>query len=144
MEQNAKYIKMTTEPVERLIASLAVPTIISMLVTSFYNLADTLFVRQLENDSMVAAVGVIMPLMSIIQSFGFFCVLDNTCEGLVPVGSLEGFFTYSEEKNTLSSKKTVFSAGDTVRIKVKYADTVRRKVEFEFVELLNSVRASFA
>ncbi|MBQ4557288.1 MAG: MATE family efflux transporter [Clostridia bacterium] len=73
MEQNAKYIKMTTEPIEKLIAKLAVPTIISMLVTSFYNLADTLFVRQLENDSMVAAVGIVMPLMSIIQACGFFC-----------------------------------------------------------------------
>ena len=71
--QDAKYIKMTTEPIEKLISKLAVPTVISMLVTSFYNLADTLFVRQLENDSMVAAVGVIMPLMSIIQAFGFFC-----------------------------------------------------------------------
>lgn len=70
---DAKYIKMTTEPIERLISKLAIPTIISMLVTSFYNLADTLFVRQLENDSMVAAVGIIMPLMSIIQAFGFFC-----------------------------------------------------------------------
>lgn len=64
---------MTTEPVEKLITKLAVPTIISMLVTSFYNLVDTLFVRQLENDSMVAAVGVVLPLMSIIQAFGFFC-----------------------------------------------------------------------
>ncbi|MBQ4150218.1 MAG: MATE family efflux transporter [Clostridia bacterium] len=64
---------MTTEPVEKLITSLAVPTIISMLVTSFYNLADTLFVRQLESNSMVAAVGIIMPLMSVIQAFGFFC-----------------------------------------------------------------------
>lgn len=71
--QDAKYIKMTTEPIEKLISKLAIPTIISMLVTSFYNLADTLFVRQLENDSMVAAVGIIMPLMSIIQAFGFFC-----------------------------------------------------------------------
>ncbi len=73
MEQNAKFIKMTSEPVEKLIVSLAVPTIISMLVTSFYNLVDTLFVRQLESDSMVAAVGIIMPLMSIIQACGFFC-----------------------------------------------------------------------
>ena len=70
---DAKYIRMTTEPVEKLITRLAVPTIISMLVTTFYNLADTLFVRQLENDSMVAAVGVVLPLMSIIQAFGFFC-----------------------------------------------------------------------
>ncbi len=69
----AKFIKMTTEPVERLVAQLAVPTIISMLVTSFYNLADTFFVRQLESDSMIAAVGIVFPLMAIIQSFGFFC-----------------------------------------------------------------------
>lgn len=70
---NEKFIKMTTQPVEKLIVHLAVPTIISMLVTSFYNLADTFFVRQLENDSMVAAVGVVLPLMTIIQAFGFFC-----------------------------------------------------------------------
>lgn len=80
MEQNndhakntEKFIRMTTQPVEKLIAKLAVPTIISMLVTSFYNLADTFFVRQLENDSMVAAVGVVLPLMTLIQAFGFFC-----------------------------------------------------------------------
>ncbi|MBQ9939475.1 MAG: MATE family efflux transporter [Oscillospiraceae bacterium] len=67
-----KFIQMTTQPVEKLVCKLAVPTIISMLITTFYNLVDTLFVRQLENDSMVAAVGVVLPLMSIIQAFGFF------------------------------------------------------------------------
>ena len=70
---DAKYIRMTTEPVEKLVAQLSVPTIISMLVTAFYNLADTFFVRQLESDSMIAAVGIVYPLMAIIQSFGFFC-----------------------------------------------------------------------
>ncbi|MBQ2707189.1 MAG: MATE family efflux transporter [Clostridia bacterium] len=70
---DAKFIRMTTEPVERLVCKLAAPTIISMLVTTFYNLADTFFVRQLNNDSMVAAVGVVLPLMNIIQAFGFFC-----------------------------------------------------------------------
>ena len=70
---DTKYIKMTTEPVEKLIGKLAVPTIISMLVTSFYNLADTFFVRQLSNDSMVAAIGIVLPLMTIIQAFSFFC-----------------------------------------------------------------------
>ena len=70
---DAKFIRMTTEPVEKLVAQLSVPTIISMLVTAFYNLADTFFVRQLESDSMIAAVGIVFPLMAIIQSFGFFC-----------------------------------------------------------------------
>ncbi len=74
MEQNeSKFIKMTTEPVEKLVSRLAVPTMISMLVTSFYNLADTFFVRQLEQDSMVAAVGIVLPLMTLIQAVGFFC-----------------------------------------------------------------------
>ena len=67
-----KFIRMTTEPVEKLILKLAVPTIISMLVTAFYNLADTFFIRQLQSDSMVAAVGVVMPLMNIIQAIGFY------------------------------------------------------------------------
>ncbi len=67
-----KRIRMTTQPVEKLICRLAIPTIISMLVTSFYNLADTFFVRHLEQDSMVAAVGVVLPLMNIIQAIGFY------------------------------------------------------------------------
>ena len=68
----AKFRRMTSEPVEKLILKLAVPTIISMLVTAFYNLADTFFIRQLQSDSMVAAVGVAMPLMNIIQAIGFY------------------------------------------------------------------------
>ncbi len=70
--KEVKIIRMTTQPVEKLICRLAVPTIISMLVTSFYNLADTFFVRHLEQDSMVAAVGVVLPLMNIIQAIGFY------------------------------------------------------------------------
>ena len=63
---------MTTEPVETLILKLAIPTMISMLVTAFYNLADTFFIRQLNSDSMVAAIGVVMPLMNMIQAIGFY------------------------------------------------------------------------
>ena len=50
MHHSAKdnYVHLTTTPVPRLITSLAVPTIISMLVTSFYNMADTYFVGKEE------------------------------------------------------------------------------------------------
>ncbi len=71
-----------------------------------------------------------------VQSFGFFATLENTCEGLVPVASLDGFYVYNEQKNTLASKRMIFSVGDIVKIKVKYADTVRRRVEFEFIEMI--------
>ena len=47
-KQNAdRFTRMTTQPVGSLIARLAVPTIISMLVSSIYNMADTYFVSQL-------------------------------------------------------------------------------------------------
>ena len=65
------YTYMTTAPVHRLIMSLAVPTIISMLVTSFYNIADTYFVGKINTQS-TAAVGIVFSIMAIIQAIGFF------------------------------------------------------------------------
>lgn len=61
---------MTTDPVCPLIVRLAVPTIISMLITAVYNTADTYFVSQL-NKSASGAVGIVMPLMALIQAVGF-------------------------------------------------------------------------
>lgn len=66
-----KFRKMTQEPVQKLICKLSVPTIISMLITTFYNLVNTYFVGKL-NTSAVAAVGVVFPLMAVIQAIGFF------------------------------------------------------------------------
>lgn len=43
MTNDEKLIWMTETPVEKLVCKLAVPTIISMLVSSFYNMADTFF-----------------------------------------------------------------------------------------------------
>lgn len=63
---------MTTEPVEKLVCRLALPTIVSMLVTTFYNMADTFFVGRLGNASATGAVGVVFSLMAIIQAVGFF------------------------------------------------------------------------
>lgn len=68
--QIIKYKKMTEEPVEKLVIKMAIPTIISMLITSFYNMADTFFVSRI-NSSATAAVGVIFSLMAMIQAIGF-------------------------------------------------------------------------
>ena len=70
MTQEQRYIKMTETPISRLIPSLAIPTIISMLVTSIYNMADTFFVSRI-GTSASAAVGVSYSLMSMIQALGF-------------------------------------------------------------------------
>ena len=70
--QELKFKQMTEPPVEKLICKLAVPCIISMLVTSFYNMADTFFVGMLESNAATGAVGVVFSMMAIIQAVGFF------------------------------------------------------------------------
>lgn len=70
MEENQQFRKMTETPVGRLIATLSIPTIISMLVTSVYNMADTFFVSRL-GTSASGAVGIVFSLMAIIQAVGF-------------------------------------------------------------------------
>lgn len=69
-QEEKQFIKMTQTPVRPLIMKLAVPTIISMLVTAIYNTADTYFVSQL-GKSASGAVGVVFSLMAIIQAVGF-------------------------------------------------------------------------
>ena len=65
-----QYNKMVNTSVSRLIVGLAVPTVIAMLVTSIYNMADTFFVSHI-NTQASAAVGIVFPVMSIIQACGF-------------------------------------------------------------------------
>lgn len=65
-----KFTWLTTAPIPGLISRLAVPTIISMLITSIYNMADTYFVGEL-GTSAQGAVGVVFSLMAIIQAIGF-------------------------------------------------------------------------
>ena len=69
--QEQKFHQLTEAPVGALICHLAIPCIISMLVTAFYNMADTFFVGRLDTVS-TAAVGLALPLMNIVQALGFF------------------------------------------------------------------------
>ena len=71
MTAEQKLIRMTQTPLPRLIVSLSIPTVISMLITSFYNMADTYFVGRIGSASASGAVGVIAPLMAIMQAVGF-------------------------------------------------------------------------
>ena len=70
MEQNQQFQRMTQTPVGKLIATLSIPTIISMLVTAVYNMADTFFVSKL-GTSASGAVGIVFSVMAIIQAIGF-------------------------------------------------------------------------
>lgn len=65
-----QYEIMTQMPVEPLIARLSVPTILTMMVTNFYNMVDTAFVGKL-GTSASGAVGIVFGFMAILQAIGF-------------------------------------------------------------------------
>ncbi len=69
--EKKQYVKMTQTPMGRLIISLGIPTTISMMITSLYNLADTYFVSRIGDDAITAAASNLLALMSIIQAIGF-------------------------------------------------------------------------
>ena len=69
-EKHDQYYEMAHSPISHIIPKLAAPTIVSMLISSIYNMADTFFVSQL-GTSASGAVGVIFSAMAIIQALAF-------------------------------------------------------------------------
>ena len=104
------YKKMTETPVARLILQLGIPTTISMLITSIYNMADTYFVGTI-GESAQAATGVLFTLQAIIQGIAFM------------LGQGSGTFVskFLADKNTDDATKyvsTSFFAGGLIGIMI--------------------------
>lgn len=70
--QRQQYLRMTETPVGKLLVSLSIPTVISMMVTNIYNIADTAFVGML-GTSESGATGIVFGFMSILQAVAFMC-----------------------------------------------------------------------
>ncbi len=70
LSPEAQHKKMTESSVTKLVISLSIPTVLSQMITSIYNMADTYFVTSL-GDSAVGAVSVVYALQSIIQAIGY-------------------------------------------------------------------------
>lgn len=66
-----KFDKMANTPIKKLIVSLAVPTILTMLVSAVYNMADSYFVGKIDTAS-VASIGIVFSIMTLLQAIGFF------------------------------------------------------------------------
>lgn len=71
IQHRDNYEFLTQAPVSRVILTMAVPTIVSMLVTCLYTIVDTYFVGQLNTQS-TAAVGIVFSLMCLVQAIGSF------------------------------------------------------------------------
>lgn len=71
MTEEERFLQMTEAPLGGVITSLAVPCIISNLITTIYNMADTYFIGKLST-SASGAVGIALSAMHLIQAMGFF------------------------------------------------------------------------
>ena len=107
-----QFEKMTQTPVPKLILGLAAPTILSMLITSIYNLADTFFVGQLST-SASGAVGVVSSLMAIIQALGF--MLGHGAGGIIS-RSLGSQDTHAATKFASTSFFTALTFGAVLTV----------------------------
>ena len=72
-------------------------------------------------------------VISSVTSFGIFCMLENTCEGLVPISTLPGMFIYDERAVALRSSDIMLRLGDEVRVRLSEADIIQGKLRFELV-----------
>lgn len=109
---NAQYIRMTTAPVGKLILSLAVPSMVTTLITSVYNLADTFFVGRI-GTSATAAVGVVFSVAMVLNALGFWVGTG----GSTLVSNLLGA-KQNDEADTIASTAFFFSFGFGVLVAV--------------------------
>ena len=75
-------------------------------------------------------------IISSITSFGIFVELENTVEGLIRFDDLgDEYFIYDENKKTLQGEKSkkMYKIGDSIRIRVIFADKLTRRIDFEAI-----------
>lgn len=71
--------------------------------------------------------------VSSITSFGMFCTLDNTCEGLIPISELPGVFTFDERNLTLRSRYKTYHIADRITVRLEEANIIRSKLRFSVI-----------
>jgi ribonuclease R len=72
-------------------------------------------------------------VISSVTSFGLFVELSNTCEGLVQISEMDGYFDFDERALTLTCGRLVYRLGDKVRVRLTECDIVTRKINFILV-----------
>ena len=70
MAKDSEQYLFEEMPVPKAVATLAIPTVISQIVTMIYNLADTFFIGQIGDPRMVAAVSLVSPWFNLLTALG--------------------------------------------------------------------------
>ncbi len=69
-------------------------------------------------------------IISGVQAYGLFVELENTCEGFIPVETMDGYYSYDEARFSLFDKDKRFSLGDRVKIRVFSVSIPDGRTEF--------------
>ncbi len=91
------------------------------------NLYKTLYMSEFVGDSFLCEVGSV-------TSFGLFVVLENTCEGLIPISELPGVFTFDEKNLIIRSSNKIYRIADRLTVRLEEADIIRGKLRFSIIE----------
>ena len=74
-------------------------------------------------------------IVSSVTKFGLFVELENTCEGLVRLSDMDGYYVYHEETKTLSSREgKTYRIGQEVVIQVVGVNKLRQEVDFVLIQ----------
>ncbi len=73
-------------------------------------------------------------VVSSVASFGIFAMLDNTCEGLIPLEEMRGYFVYDEKNMCVRSGDASYRVGDRIKVRLEEVDMARCKLRFAIVD----------
>lgn len=86
MEKYAKDGLMGSMPVPNAVATMAIPSVISSLVTVVYNMADTFFVGQTGDSLQVAAVSLTNPIFILFMAFANMFGMGGSAVASIALG----------------------------------------------------------
>ena len=77
-------------------------------------------------------------VISGITDWGIFVeIVENKCEGMIPVRDLKGdYYLYNKDEHSLIGKKSKkkYQLGDSIQVQVKYADLIKKQLDFILAE----------
>ncbi len=90
------------------------------------NIYKAIYMKDKEGEIFFATV-------SSVASFGMFVMLENTCEGLIPIDDMPGYFLFDEKNMTIGSGNTRYRVGDTVKVRLEESDLAKCKLRFSLI-----------
>ncbi len=146
MEKTVKENKMGTMPIPKLLFSVSIPIIISMLVQALYNVVDSIFVAMFNNDAGTGALTIAFPIQNLLIAVAVGLAVGTSallsrCLGekktdKVNLVAGQGFFLMLCGY-LLFLIFGIFFVDEFVGIQVKTADTLRTRYSIEYITIIS-------